>query len=483
MICTAGSDCTTQYPRRSCMASASTSCTPTPRQAMNVTFVGPQMISAADHVPAVDLQNVIPANVPGLITDGYDWFNIHMHGMETQPHLFHPMGNSEPSSEWISILPYAHSGQQCYCYRFTVADSMPRGQFMYHTHRHGSAAMLTWSAMLGYVLTGKQTVEPPPVAVEPATLVTELMRVAKDQDVAFAETDIKPYVLYDSPLRFQNVPWPADQLAQPTPLPPPSSPLTRDVEVVDFEAAHRYTTNIQGVFVGNLGYQPTLFARAGAFSLFRIMCISSARLCGFQIVDPSGAVVPFHHVASDGITFARPVLRRATGGWQCPYLGSSSSELPGSNAGSEAYFSLGGGQREDIVVQFTMPGTYYIHSRTCSVSTDMPPTAASLIVTDPLGCSVGSTRSCPTFDLSKESFEAAALQSIESRPVKFHRALSFVSRFNQEQVPFLQFGVGNAGEANDAALLGRWQDDSFRLQLAVGMIDLRHEGGLLLHCG
>lgn len=94
-------------------------------------------------------------NVPGSLTHGFDAFNIHLHGLEVAPHLFHPMGTSVVESEWIELTPNASHGQQCYCYKFAVSPQQSRGDFLYHTHMHGTSSVLTWAGMFGMVYVGE----------------------------------------------------------------------------------------------------------------------------------------------------------------------------------------------------------------------------------------------------------------------------------------------------------------------------------------
>ena len=57
-------------------------------------------------------------NVPGKTTKGFDHFNIHLHGLEVAPHLFHPMGTSTPDSHFIELKPDTPA-EQCYCIAHT----------------------------------------------------------------------------------------------------------------------------------------------------------------------------------------------------------------------------------------------------------------------------------------------------------------------------------------------------------------------------
>ena len=68
------------------------------------------------------------ANVPGLETHGFDPFNLHFHGWETQPHLFFPLGTSDPNAPWITIE--TSGDQQCMCYKLDLAASASPGDYL-----------------------------------------------------------------------------------------------------------------------------------------------------------------------------------------------------------------------------------------------------------------------------------------------------------------------------------------------------------------
>ena len=90
-------------------------------------------------------------NFPGWETP-FDHTNLHVHGLQVVPHLFYPMGTSNPAADYITIEPDDSNGQHCFCYNFTVPADQPAGSYFYHTHRHGSAAMQNWNGMFGALM-------------------------------------------------------------------------------------------------------------------------------------------------------------------------------------------------------------------------------------------------------------------------------------------------------------------------------------------
>lgn len=79
-------------------------------------------------------------NVPHFL----DTTNLHLHGLEIVPHLFQPVGTSDPTAEMIAIRP----GEQL-DYIFQIPDDQPDGLFWYHPHHHGSTVVQAVSGMAG----------------------------------------------------------------------------------------------------------------------------------------------------------------------------------------------------------------------------------------------------------------------------------------------------------------------------------------------
>jgi len=79
-------------------------------------------------------------NVPHAL----DTTNLHMHGMEIIPHLFEPVGTSDPLAPMIGIGPGEHKD-----YTFEIAADMPPGLYWYHPHHHGSTVVQAVTGMAG----------------------------------------------------------------------------------------------------------------------------------------------------------------------------------------------------------------------------------------------------------------------------------------------------------------------------------------------
>ncbi len=79
-------------------------------------------------------------NVPHNISST----NLHVHGLDVRPHLFAPLGTTNPLAEMISIHPGEHLD-----YPFQIPDDQPPGLYWYHPHHHGSTAVQAVSGMAG----------------------------------------------------------------------------------------------------------------------------------------------------------------------------------------------------------------------------------------------------------------------------------------------------------------------------------------------
>ncbi|HXU36735.1 MAG TPA: multicopper oxidase domain-containing protein [Blastocatellia bacterium] len=82
-------------------------------------------------------------NVPHMLNTT----NLHLHGLDIMPHLFEPLGTSNPLSRMIAIEPGA-----TYDYSFKIPDNHPPGMYWYHPHHHGSTAVQALSGMAGGVI-------------------------------------------------------------------------------------------------------------------------------------------------------------------------------------------------------------------------------------------------------------------------------------------------------------------------------------------
>src|SRR5579864_2939642 len=73
--------------------------------------------------------------------------NLHLHGLNVIPHLFEPLGTSDPDAPMIEIAP-GESKE----YVFEIPDDHPAGLNWYHPHHHGSTAVQSVTGMAGGII-------------------------------------------------------------------------------------------------------------------------------------------------------------------------------------------------------------------------------------------------------------------------------------------------------------------------------------------
>ena len=118
-------------------------------RAWNGTVPGPVLMTRGGERLEVDVVNNLTAY------DSSDWdgnhnvphdlnhTNLHVHGLEVAPHLFTPLGTSDPHAPMIAIAPEGGSLK----YTFDLPKDQPPGLFWYHPHKHGSTAVQAVSGM------------------------------------------------------------------------------------------------------------------------------------------------------------------------------------------------------------------------------------------------------------------------------------------------------------------------------------------------
>lgn len=128
--------------------------TPVKLRAWNGTVPGPLLKAKPGDVLNVNIVNNLTPY------DSSDWggnhnvphdlnsTNLHVHGLEVLPHLFNPIGTSDPTAEMIVIPPEGGSLP----YSFQIPDDQPPGLFWYHPHKHGSTVVQAVSGMAGGIL-------------------------------------------------------------------------------------------------------------------------------------------------------------------------------------------------------------------------------------------------------------------------------------------------------------------------------------------
>lgn len=430
-------------------------------------------------------------NMPGYTTNrSFNIFNIHLHGMEVDPHLFHPMGTSDPEAPWVEIQPTPDNGQQCYCYKFQVSPDNSKGLFAYHTHRHGTETIATMSGMFGalvtdqYILPSEAPTAPNSATQEPATnpatsQMYQLVQMADKLAVPFTDVDIFPFVSYNIMMKFRGKEYDQNDPTTDQIFPPIDSPDAKKVEVNGFIQSQIPTAEVNP-FLINQEYQPTFEATAGHLSLFRMLCISAQYLCGFEVKDAFGKPVPFYVTASDGITHTSPefydttpvnnaaatlavasnmikigellkvpmIAKRNAKNGKPLFVGTKPStplieKVQKLQPQSKAYLQLGGGMRQDIIVQFPMAGTYTI-SQSGYPGYNPPQVLATVQVNASAYCGTRWS-ACRPKDLSTWMFGDAAKDviAVMKRPVDQHLGLDFKQQLNRSRIPWVQWGMAD----------------------------------------
>jgi len=134
----------------------------------NASLPGPLMVTRPGHILRVALSNSLPPDPPAVAPEGIDGennpnhfntTNLHVHGMQVIPHLFAPVGTSDPASRMIAI----GSGQSL-TYDFQLPGDHPAGLYWYHPHHHGSASVQVGGGMAGLILVKGAIDEVPEIA-------------------------------------------------------------------------------------------------------------------------------------------------------------------------------------------------------------------------------------------------------------------------------------------------------------------------------
>ena len=95
------------------------------------------------HGPFRPADNIDPMNNP----HNFNTTNMHVHGIQTIPHLFEPLGTSNPAAEMIEVQP-----GQSYRYDFPIPLDHPSGLHWYHPHNHGSTDVQVSNGMAGLIV-------------------------------------------------------------------------------------------------------------------------------------------------------------------------------------------------------------------------------------------------------------------------------------------------------------------------------------------
>jgi FtsP/CotA-like multicopper oxidase with cupredoxin domain len=103
------------------------------------------MMEAMDRRPKAtrDATVIDPMNNP----HDFNTTNLHVHGVQTVPHLFDPIGTSNPQAMMLNIMPGSS-----FTYDFPIPADHPSGLFWFHPHHHGSTDVQVSGGMAGLIV-------------------------------------------------------------------------------------------------------------------------------------------------------------------------------------------------------------------------------------------------------------------------------------------------------------------------------------------
>lgn len=134
----------------------------------NASFPGPMFVTRPGHILRVRLTNNLPLQKaveppPGIDAENnphdFNTTALHFHGLQVVPHLFSPIGTSDPAARMVAVK----CGQSL-TYNFELPDDHPAGLYWYHPHRHGSATVQVAGGMAGLILVKGAVDEVPEIA-------------------------------------------------------------------------------------------------------------------------------------------------------------------------------------------------------------------------------------------------------------------------------------------------------------------------------
>jgi FtsP/CotA-like multicopper oxidase with cupredoxin domain len=73
--------------------------------------------------------------------------NLHVHGIQTVPHIFHPIGTSDPTALMLAIEPGSS-----FLFNFPIPENHPSGLYWYHPHHHGATDVQVGGGMAGLLI-------------------------------------------------------------------------------------------------------------------------------------------------------------------------------------------------------------------------------------------------------------------------------------------------------------------------------------------
>mmetsp|Transcript_52359 Transcript_52359/g.135112 ORF Transcript_52359/g.135112 Transcript_52359/m.135112 type:complete len:926 (+) Transcript_52359:70-2847(+) len=385
-------------------------------------------------------------NVPGWSTNkSWDVFNLHLHGSEVVPHIFDPMGTSNPQADWISIQPHNKYGQQCYCYKFFLDEHHGMGTYIYHTHRHGTTSMTTWGGMFGVLLTDVDKIRDikDPRKLPPKLRTRSLMQnvhdLAKKKGLKFEDSDVNPFVIWNTKWRFKGL-FPNNELMASNPYLQQQKKATLvnmgRVELNNYLPNSMPSTAMNPYLVNN-EFRPTFMAQAGHLTWLKVVCVSTEWMCGIQFYyEESLDIVPFNVVAGDGITWEKPVYMAANAKLPTVVNGMSLFKV------AEAYRIYGGGNREDLLIQFPHAGRVVAFQTSFGGQNSQLLGYLNVTYDDKTKCGKDEKHPCKEKDISKFELKGARPSRLNDK-TSFYKNMTFAQELDRSKLPYVQWGISD----------------------------------------
>jgi len=386
--------------------------------ACGFTFLGDPNAEKTHHMHSMDM----PHN--------FDETNLHLHGLMIQPHLYYPMGTSNPEATMINIRP-----GECYCYQFDVHPEQTSGSFWYHTHRHGSTAVQTWGGMAGLLRVEGDD--------DKLSKTLRQQHVVREEEFVVVDPHLQELPLeekspidekIDSQLRKQHNSWDAMEEKSLDLAQSPAKNVTSPNWFAEHEESERLlVTSRQPVYgtdffllaqtdqsymryLVNGEDRPTFELEEAEHIRLRVLCATTENLVGFRIMHPdSGKNITFTVLAYDGITLPEPIKKDQ--------------------------MVMGGGHRVDLLIGFDEPGQYEVWSDGLSslqfFCTGPPDTVLARFNVSP------GRKPTPVPQLSQFNFGSPYPNSIQASDIVRQRFVTFSLVGDVSQTPFPQFHVNS----------------------------------------
>ena len=258
----------------------------------------------------------------------YNTTNLHVHGIQTTPHLFNPIGTSNAQAPMIAIEP-----GQSFTYNLPVPSNQPGGLYWYHPHHHGATDVQVSGGMAGLIIVPGPIDQVPEIAAA-RDLHMAIQTLNVNQSATNPNLYNLEYVSYaPPPLGYQ----------------PGANFMMTTVNGAGVNWAN-FTVNTGGNVPGAYtNFPPPVYTmRPG--EVVRLRILNGSNFMYYPLVLPGMNV---YIIAQDGVNFPAPVLVNQTG----------TTMVTPANLYDGTTVEFPGGSRVELLIQAPQtPGTYSLSS-------------------------------------------------------------------------------------------------------------------------